>query len=114
MRHYNTVIYTFNTDPSAFEPVFWRGGHWGAAEWCEGFLLGFQFNEKAWTQLAIGQPTWFTPFLRLASEEGIEITKRTNDAEKWMNEIEPSLIKIQAYWNNKRGEQPAGAVQPGF
>jgi hypothetical protein len=47
LRHYNTVIDTFNTDPSSFEPIFWRGTQWGAAEWCEGFITGFLFNEES-------------------------------------------------------------------
>ncbi|MFY9327768.1 MAG: YecA family protein [Georgfuchsia sp.] len=98
MRLYNTVMNTFNTDPASFEPLFWCGNQWGAAEWSEGFILGFQFNEEAWSLLAVGKPTWFTPFLRLGTGEGIDITIGADDAEKWMNEIEPSLLRMHAYW----------------
>ena len=59
MRHYNDVSRTFNTDPASFEPIFWRGDQWGAAEWCEGFILGFQFNEEAWSLLAAGNQHCF-------------------------------------------------------
>lgn len=108
MRHYNAVIHTFNTDPASFEPIFCRDDHWGAAEWCEGFILGFQFSEAAWSLLAVGQPTWFTPFLRLGTVDGIDITESASDAEKWMNEIEPSVVRIHAYWKETRGSQSFG------
>jgi uncharacterized protein len=106
MRHYNSVIRTFTADPASFEPIFWRSDQWGAAEWSEGFLLGFQFNDEAWAALSIGQPTWFTPFLRLGTEDGVKITSKDGSAEKWMDEIEPSLVRIHAYWSEKRGGQP--------
>ncbi len=114
LRHYNNVIHTFNTDPASFEPIFWRGIQWGAAEWSEGFITGFMFNEDAWSLLSMGQPTWFTPFLRLGTDEGIDITKSAGDAETWMNGIEPALVRIHAYWNEKRGSQPAGIFNADF
>ena len=109
MRHYNTIIHVFNTDPESFDPIFWQAKQWGAAEWCEGFLLGFMFNDEAWSLLAAGQPTWFTPFLRLGTEEGVDITAKEDDAEKWMHEIEPSLLRIHAYWKDYQSRLPAGA-----
>jgi uncharacterized protein len=39
LRLYNSVNTTFNTDPASFEPIFWRGIQWGAAEWSEGFII---------------------------------------------------------------------------
>lgn len=114
MRHYNTVVHTFMDDPTSFEPVFWFGDQWGAAEWCEGFLLGFQFSDEAWSLLAVGQPTWFTPFLRLGTDDGIDITKRAGDAEAWMNKIELSLVKMHAYWKDKRASQPGGLLGDDF
>ena len=110
MRHYNSVVHTFMEDPSSFEPVFGFGDQWGAAEWSEGFLLGFQFSDEAWNLLAVGQPTWFTPFLRLGTDDGIDITKRSSDAETWMNEIELSLVKMHAFWKDRRASQPGGLV----
>ena len=106
MRHYNAVTGTFNTEPAAFEPIFWRASHWGAAEWCEGFLRGFQFNDEAWSGLAAGQPTWFAPFLRLGTDEGIEITKSRGDADECMNDIELSLVNICHYWKTRARHAP--------
>lgn len=97
MRHYNAVIHTFNTHPASFEPIFWRSGHWGAAEWCEGFILGFLFNEEAWSRLSIEQPTWFAPFMHLGGDEGF-LRENSSEEKKWMDEIEPSLLKIHTYW----------------
>ena len=110
LRLYNSVNTTFNTDPASFEPIFWRGIQWGAAEWSEGFITGFMFNEEPWSLLSIGQPTWFTPFFRLGTDEGIDLTKSGGDAERWMNEIEPSLVRIHAYWKAKRVSQPAALL----
>jgi uncharacterized protein len=114
MRHYNAVVHTFMGDPASFEPVFSLGEQWGAAKWCEGFLLGFQFNEEAWSLLAVGQPTWFTPFLRLGTDDGIDITKRSGDAEKWMNEVEQSLVKMHAFWKDRRANQQGGLLGDDF
>ena len=114
MRHYNAIVDTFMDDPASFDPVFRFGDQWGAAEWCEGFLLGFQFNDEAWGLLAVGQPTWFTPFLRLGTDDGIDITEKAGDAEKWMNEIEPSLMKMHAYWKVRRASQPVGLIGEDF
>jgi uncharacterized protein len=88
VRHYNTVVHTFLDDPASFKPVFTLRNQWGAAEWCEGFILGFQFSDEAWSLLAVGEPTWFTPFLRLGTDDGIHMTKKLGDAERWMNEID--------------------------
>lgn len=102
LRYYNGVLDSFSTDPSAFEPVFWRDEQWGAVEWCQGFVLGFQFYEGAWGQLALAQPDWFAPLLRLGTDVGIAITRHENDADRWANEIEPSLVRIHAYWTSRR------------
>jgi len=114
VRNYNSVVHTFLDDPASCEPVFWRGGQWGAAEWCEGFILGFQFADEAWSLLGVAQPTWFTPFLRLGTDDGIAMTKELGDGEKWMNEIVPSLVRIHAYWKDNRGSQPKGIVRDEF
>lgn len=62
MRHYKSVICTFIIDSASFEPIFMRGDQWGATEWSEGFLLGFQFNDEEWSLVA--------PTARDKSQEG--------------------------------------------
>lgn len=113
LRYHNAVLHCFSSEPASFEPVFWRAAHWGAAEWSEGFLLGAQFHEEAWRLLAMAQPSWFAPFLRLGTDEGRDITRSDNDADTWMNEIGISLVKINAYWNDERQKQPTGPVPDG-
>jgi uncharacterized protein len=54
------------------------------------------------------------PFLRLGTDDGICITTASGDAEKWMNEIEPSLAKMHAYWKDNPASQPGGVVQEEF
>jgi uncharacterized protein len=111
MRHYNAVVEAFNTDPAGFEPMFMRGANYGAAEWSDGFLCGFQFDERAWSLLAVGQPTWFAPFMRLGTEDGIAITEKQGDAVRWIDAIQPSLVGIAAYWKSRRA-MPGQALMP--
>jgi len=40
MAVWNDIAKTFSTDPSSFEPSYFRTVEWGASEWCEGFLIG--------------------------------------------------------------------------
>lgn len=111
MRHYNAVVEAFNTDPAGFEPMFMRGAGYGAAEWSEGFLCGIQFYERAWSQLAAGQPAWFAPFRRLGTEDGMAITNKQGDAASWIDAIVPSLVQIAAYWTSRRA-MPSHAPMP--
>lgn len=108
MRHYNAVVRQFNADPTGFEPIYWFGGQWGAAEWCEGFLLGMKFDREAWSLLMVAEPSWFAPFTRLGTDVGIELIKKDGDGDRWMTELVPSLVKIHAFWQEKRAAQPQG------
>jgi len=114
MRFMNGIARSFMDDPASFEPIYWREVHWGAAEWCEGFLLGTQFNDDAWGLLWIGKPQLATPFLRLGTDEGIEILRKAGDADRWMAAVEPALVEIHAFWKERRGSQPAGLVGNSF
>ena len=110
MRRYNSILQSFATAPEAFQPIFWRGNQWGVAEWCEGFILGFQFSDDAWSLLAAGQPEWFAPFLRFGTDDCIDTTKMTGDAEAWMSEIDASLGNLQRYWKENRHRRPGGTI----
>lgn len=111
MRHYNAIVEAFDTDPSGFEPVFMRGAHHGAAEWSDGFICGIQFYERAWSRLAVAQPTWFAPFMRLGTEEGVSITDKQGDAASLIDAIVPSLVEIAAFWKARR-PLPGQATMP--
>lgn len=114
MRFMNGIARAFMDDPASFEPIYWREAHWGAAEWCEGFLLGTQFNEDAWSLLWVGKPQLATPFLRLGTDDGLEITRKAGDADRWMEAVEPALVEIHAFWKERRPSQPAGLVGDDF
>jgi uncharacterized protein len=105
MRFQNGIAHDFMTDPAAFEPMFWREARWGAAEWCEGFLLGTQFHSEAWARLWLLQPTCATPFLRLGTDDGMRITVKEGVADRWMRAVAPTLGDIHAYWQAQRASQ---------
>jgi uncharacterized protein len=107
MRHYNSIVEIFNTEPTAFEPIFWRSDLWGAAEWCEGFITGFQFADEDWDRLADERPAWFEVFLRLGSDDAITTGISEEDAEKWMNEVEPSVLRLHTSWKAQASSQAA-------
>jgi uncharacterized protein len=112
MRHYNTLVHTFNCSPDTFKAIFWENRQWGAAEWCEGFLLGTQMDAEIWALLFAGQPKWFAPFMRFGTQEGLEITEKQDDAEQMMNEIEPSILRMHGYWRQYEATQPSGMKTP--
>jgi uncharacterized protein len=107
MRFYNQVVQQFADDPQGFEPIYWRSAEWGAAEWCEGFLLGTRLTQEAWTPLMVGHPDWFAPFMRLGTDEGLAITDKQGDAEHWMNEVTPALARLHNFWREQRMQSPA-------
>lgn len=109
----NRTAGAFERNPATFEPVFFRDVVWGAAEWCEGFLLATQrFDAADWSALwaldafkSVGEtdtPCLVTPFLRLGDEAGMEITRKEGDAQRWVDAVVPSLAAIHAYWLEQR------------
>lgn len=105
MRMMNGIADTFMRDPAVFEPMYWREVRWGAAEWCEGFMLGTQFSD-AWSLLWVGKPKLVTPFLRLGTDEGIELMRKAGDAQNWMEAVEPALVEIHTFWKARRADSP--------
>lgn len=114
----NRIAQAFQGDPESFEPVFFRGAQWGAAEWCEGFLKATQlFDAEDWAALWAADAfkrlgdveciSLASPFLRLGDEAGWEITKQEGDAQRWVDAIVPALSGIHAHWAERRSAQPA-------
>jgi uncharacterized protein YecA (UPF0149 family) len=54
------------------------------------------------------KPTLVTPFVRLGTDDGIEITRKAGDAQFWMEAVEPALVEIHAFWKARRASQPPG------
>ncbi len=114
MRRYNSVVSQILEDPSAFQPIYERGAQWGAAEWCEGFLLGIQLDQKSWTPLMVGEPTWFAPFMRLGTDEGMQLIRKEHDALRWVDEVVPSLLKIHSAWQGHPAQRHRTVTGSGF
>jgi len=101
------------TAPESFEAIFWDGRQWGAAEWCEGFLLGTQMDAEVWPLLFAAQPKWFAPFMRLGTQEGRDLNDKHGGAEQLMNEIEPAVLKMHAHWKQYEVSHVAFGGKPG-
>jgi hypothetical protein len=54
----------------------------------------------------VGHPDWFTPFMRLGTDDGLAITNKEEDAEHWMNEVEPALLQLHDFWLGRRQLSP--------
>ena len=111
MGWWNQITQTFQEHPETFEPVFKRQAVWGAAEWCEGFLRATQlFDADDWERLwaadaakaAEQYPGLMTPFLRLGTEDGMEIIRKKGDAQHWMDAVVPAVLSIDRYWAPRR------------
>ena len=114
MRMHNGIGQIFMQEPSAFEPMYHRGAQWGAAEWCEGFLLGTQFESEAWSAMWLTNPSWWTPFLRLGTEDGVAITLKERDADRWMQAVAPSVVNVHRFWEARRLDRRPGTVEDDF
>jgi uncharacterized protein len=102
MRLHNGLIDRFRTDPEGFRPVYLDGAQWGASEWCEGFMIGTRLDADTWSLLMVADKTLLAPFLRLGTDDGLERTLRDEDGERWVEAILPSLVKIHAFWLERR------------
>jgi len=102
MEVWNDIAETFSTNPTSFEPSYFRAVEWGASEWCEGFLLGTQLVHDSWTSLLLEKPKLITPFLRLGDDIGIELTQEEKNHEKWMYAVPDALVDIHGYWLEHR------------
>jgi len=108
MRHYNSVASTLNERPAAFEPLYRRNAHWGAAEWCEGFAIGMHLRLDEWAPLMAAEPDWFAPIRILGNESAEEISRRGRDeVDALVEAIVPSVLCIHAYSRaHAAGTQP--------
>lgn len=109
---YNGLIQRFQTDPDGFRPVYLDGAEWGASEWCEGFMIGTRMDADFWSLLMVAEPTFLAPFLRLGTDDGLQLIEQEQDAERWVDAIIPSLMKIRAFWLERRQSSgdPRGLV----
>lgn len=107
MRHYNSVASQLLDDATGFMPVYALDEQWDAIAWCDGFLLGTQFDEERWGLLMDEHPDWFAPFVHLGTEDGLKRVEQEDSWGDWVDQIVPSLAHIQAKWLPLRDIPPS-------
>lgn len=108
MRHYNHMVQWLREDPASFEPIYECGAQWGAAEWCEGFLIGVRLDAAAWAPLMASHPEWFAALGALAADDNAEALAEMDESEveRLMAEVAPSVVKINAFLMDQRPKSP--------
>jgi uncharacterized protein len=112
MQCMNGIVAQFQAAPQEFDPLFDPEVNDGSAtDWCDGFLIGTQFNPRDWASLWALKPTLATPLLRLGTEEGVRATSKAGDERKWLDAVIPSLVDIHAYWLARRTDPASTSTQ---
>jgi uncharacterized protein len=65
-------------------------------------MIGTRLDADTWSLLMVADKTLLAPFLRLGTDDGLELTLRDEDGERWLEAIIPSLVKIHAFWLERR------------
>lgn len=107
-RQYNGVIRDFMDAPASFRPIYQRDPRWSPLAWCQGFMLATELGSEDWAPMLLSHPQWLAPFRRLGTGEGLALTDKHDDAERWLARILPSLRKIHEYWRAQRAAVPGG------
>jgi uncharacterized protein len=109
MRHFNSIISGFESDPREFIP-YWetvthRGREYVDAEmWAHGFVTGMQLSWEDWKPMLDtpeGQ-AWYRPIGLLGQVEfcpdQLELIKTPAKRNKLANQISDAVMAIHAYW----------------
>ena len=109
MRHFNSIISGFESDPREFIP-YWetvtrRGREYIDAEmWAHGFVTGMQLSWDDWKPMLDtpeGQ-AWYRPIGLLGQDEfcpdQLELIKTPAKRHKLANQISDAVMAIHAYW----------------
>ena len=80
MGRYNEILHALNTDPEAYEPLFWEGpdGEVIAADWAEGFVDAIRLRPEAWRPLLEDREALILliPILALCGDERRRVAAR--------------------------------------
>jgi len=77
-------------------------------------MLGVALGREGWTPLLVSQPASLARFSRLGTGEGLALTRKAGDAERWLDQIVQSLQKIHAFWLEQRADVPEGEVEDDY
>jgi len=99
MRLYNATVAAFEGESVGFEPLFWRAAQWGAAEFCEGFMIGVGLAPQDWAALEAADPEALHSIRVLAAAD-TEVLRRLgeDEVEAMLDSIVPSLLEIRDFW----------------
>lgn len=109
IRKYNGLLDAMESTSAPFTPEFGHDTSRGAQAWCAGFMLATRFDADAWSSLMLMHPSWFTPFIRLGTADGLDITNQLGDAAVWRNAVAPALLQIRSYWQQHPVTAPDAA-----
>ncbi len=120
MGRYNEILRVLDTDPEAYEPLFWENqdGEVIAADWAEGFADAVRLRPEAWRPLLEDREAlvMLMPILALcgdADAEGgspLELDPGEDaDLLAQAPELIPAcVVGIDGFWKERRGQPKAG------
>ena len=118
MGRYNEILRVLDTDPEAYEPVFWEGpdGEVVADDWAAGFVDAIRLRPEAWRPL-LEDPEVFImliPILALCGdEEGgspleLDLEEDADLLAQAPELIPACVVGMHGFWKERRG-RPATA-----
>jgi uncharacterized protein len=117
MGRYNEILRVLDTDPEAYEPVFWEGpeGEVIAADWAEGFADAIRLRPEAWRPLLEDREAvvMLMPILALCGDgEGGSPLELDPEADADLLAEAPELIPMcvagmHGFWKERRGRPTA-------
>jgi uncharacterized protein len=121
MGRYNEILRVLDTDPDAYEPVFWEGpeGEVIADDWAEGFVDAIRLRPEAWRPL-VEDPEAFVlliPILALCGdEEGGSPLELDPEEDADLLDQAPDLIPVcvadmHGFWKERCGRPAAASTK---
>ena len=121
MGRYNEILRALNTDPEAYEPLFWEGpdGEVIAADWAEGFVDAIRLRPEAWRPLLEDREAlvMLMPILALCGDdEGgspLELDLEEDaDLLAQAPELIPACVAgMHGFWKERRGRPDAAGTR---
>ncbi len=118
MGRYNEILRVLDTDPEAYDPLFWEGpdGEAIAADWAEGFVDAIRLRPEAWRPLLEDRKAnvLLMPILALCSdgEDGSLLEfdlEEDADLLAQAPELIPAcVVDMHGFWKELRGRLTAG------
>ncbi len=100
MRQYNAVVTAFEVPQgSRFVPLYRQSAQWGAAEFCQGFMIGVNLAVEDWAPLLAKQSDLLAP-IRTLAQQNPEAPTALDDMSlaAVVRDIEPHLVRIRDFW----------------